>query len=93
MPSDEIVTQVEFSVDGISKGFTLITDKGTKSPLYGSIEGAYKLMTLPNGYKPLGVFGRNGTTSDRLGLILGNIVHISDRQTTRRNTIKTDDGQ
>ena len=80
LPDDEVVTQVEYQSDKYCRGFTLITNKGTKSPRFGTTGGSYKLVTFPHGYRLVGVYGRSGATMDRLGFILGNTIYPTNEQ-------------
>lgn len=93
VPDGQEVTQVEFSSDKYVRGFNLITNKGVKSPRFGSTGGNYKLVSFPEGYRLVGVFGHSGTTIDRLGFILGKTTYqTSEENESGKKIIKTDDG-
>lgn len=75
VPKDEYITQVEY-INGNKwiNGFNLITNKGTKSPRFGSSSGQYKIVTFPTGYRVIGIYGRCGLYVDALGFVLGKTV-------------------
>lgn len=79
VPEDEFITQVEYTVyAGYLRGFNLITDKGHKSPRFGPIDGEYSLITFPEGYTIMGLYGASGLIVDRLGFILGKTIYPKD---------------
>lgn len=83
VPSDEFITQMEvWSIYPNLCGMTVITNKGTKSPLFGSIIGGYALITIPDGYRVIGLFGNAGQEVNRLGLMLGRNIY-PDRPTSK----------
>lgn len=88
------MTQVEYSYDRYVRGFNLITNKGTKSPRFGSTAGTYKLVSFPSGYRVVGVYGHFGTTMDRMGFVLGKTTYPTSAESEENSeVIKTDDGQ
>ena len=77
VPVDEFITQVEYSggSGNVVGGFNLVTNKGHKSPRFGSSSGESVIVTFPEGYRIIGLFGRYGQFLDQLGFILGMTVY------------------
>ena len=76
VPHDEYITQVEyFNGADMLHGFGMITNKGTKSPFFGQASIVYHLVTFPQDYRVIGVYGRCGTEVDKLGFVLGKTVY------------------
>lgn len=48
---------------------TFITSKGNKSPKFEGKGGNYYLLTIPNGCRICGTFGRSGGVIDKLGFL------------------------
>ena len=71
------MTQIELTSDTYVRGFTVITNKGVKSPRFGSTGGNYRLLTFLSGYRVIGFYGRSGSIVDQLGFILGNTIYPS----------------
>lgn len=80
VPKDEYVTQVEYRSGDRIDSLTFITNKGTKSPRYGGNGGGYHLETFPDGYKIIGMYGRDGGRLDQLGFVLGKVEYHSNGQ-------------
>ena len=94
VPDGHEVTQVEYSSDKYVRGFNLITNKGTKSPRFGSTGGTYKLVSFPAGYRVVGVYGHSGNTMDRMGFVLGKTTYPTSSESEENSeVIRTEDGQ
>lgn len=57
------------------RGFTLITNKGTKSPSFGDRADSYNIVTLPDGYRIIGIYGVADSQMRNFGFILGRTVY------------------
>lgn len=44
-----------------------VTNKNTRSPKYGGTGGTYSLLTIPEGFRIIGLVGRSGQRLDKLG--------------------------
>jgi hypothetical protein len=76
------------------RGFNLITNKGVKSPRFGSTGGTYKIVDFPEGYRVVGVYGHFGTTMDQMGFILGKTTYpTSEEYDSNAEAIKGEDEQ
>ena len=65
---------MEFRCGSRVDSLTFITNRGSRSPKYGGNGGSYKLVTLPEDYKIIGLFGNDGARLDQLGFIIGKTV-------------------
>ena len=76
VPAGEQLSQVEYwnGKDTLS-GFILITNKGTKSPLFGTNGGTYTLVTFPSGYRVIGIHGKQGKFAYNFGFTLGKTIY------------------
>ena len=74
MPANEHLSQVEYwAWDGYVCGLTFITNKGTKVEI-GVHVGIYSLVTFPDGYRVIGLYGKHVGIITKLGFILGRTV-------------------
>lgn len=89
MPADEFLSQVEYwSNGGLVVSVTFITNKGTKSPIYGPPSGEYSLVTFPDGYRVIGLYGRHIGLVTKLGFILGRTVIPGEVQRPHETELK-----
>ena len=59
---------------------TFITDKGNRSPKWGGNGGVYNLLTIPEGYRIVGIYGRSAIYLDKIGFIVGKNVYSNDKE-------------
>ena len=71
------MTQVEYHWGSHVTCLVFITNKGTKSITFGKCSGNYNLLTFPEDYRIVGIFGRSGGRLDRLGFYLGKTVYTN----------------
>lgn len=81
VPKDEYITQVEYRAGDRIDSLTFITNKGNKSPRYGGNGGGYFLETFPEGYRMIGLYGRDGGRLDNVGFILGKVEYTYGQPT------------
>lgn len=75
VPHGEYIAQIELRTGGRIDSLTFVTNKGNKSPKYGGDGGYYHLVTLPEGYRLIGLYGKHGYRFYFLGFILGKTVY------------------
>lgn len=61
---------------------TFITNKGNKSQKFGGGGGGYRLHTLPEDARIIGIQGRSGTRLDKLGFIFGTTQYTTGATTS-----------
>ena len=72
------MSQVEYHWGGQYNALTclvFITNKGTKSATFGICAGNYYLLTFPQDYRIIGIFGKSYGRVDRLGFYLGKTIY------------------
>jgi len=93
VPDGEFVTQVEYRSDKYLHGLTFITNKGHKSPAFGSNIGDYHIITIPEEWRIVGMYGRCGQYVDQLGFKIAKTIYDAKTESSEIFTVKlTDQG-
>lgn len=71
VPEGEYVSQIEYFTSSVMRSFNLITNKGNKSPIFGVRSDTYSIVTLPDGYRIIGIYGMSDIFMRNFGFILG----------------------
>ena len=77
VPEGEYITQVEQRSGERTDSLTFITNKNNRSPQFGGNGGTYHLTTFPEGYRIIGLYGKQGSKLDQLGFILAKTIYPS----------------
>lgn len=72
--------------------FTMMTSKGNKSPRFGGDGGNYAIVTFPEGYRLIGIYGVVSEMINKFGFVLGRTVYpsSSDYEQIQDGAIKED---
>ena len=69
------MSQVEIHWGKVLIGILFITNKGTRSQPFGDCQGGYYgMITFPEDYKIMGVYGASGSRVDSLGFYIGKVI-------------------
>ena len=60
VPEGEKIASIEYYYDKYVNALTFITDRGSKSPTFGTKSGANNMLYIPADQKIIGNFGRSG---------------------------------
>ena len=83
VPPNEQIQKVNVSHSGQINSLAFITDKNTRSPVYGRFAGAHEVLEIPAGYHVIGICGRSGAEVDAICFIIGKtIIPSSEGETT-----------
>jgi hypothetical protein len=73
---------VEYVTGIFLPSFTLVTNKGNKSPKFGFGAGTEKTVIFPENYqRVVGIHGRSANYVDSLGFVLGKTTYPSSEET------------
>jgi hypothetical protein len=70
-----------------------VTNKGNRSPKYGGNGGGYHLLTLPDGFRIIGIHGRSSSRLEHLGFVIAKTEYNSitnKYETIEQNIILND---
>lgn len=89
VPEDEEISGVECWYDSYwMKGLIFMTSKGHKSPLFGTTTGQYRIIYFPEGYRIIGLYGKNDQFINWLGFVLGKNVYPPKPDVKKNSLVK-----
>ena len=74
VPQGEKIASIEYYYDKYVNALTFITNKGNKSPTFGSKVGKTAMVNIPADQRIIGDYGKSGDYVDQLGFFVGKTI-------------------